>query len=100
MIRMASALAKVLLRSGGAAASERGAQTGHRGAVSNSGLIADANHSQTGGEEFLDEVVFFAVQLLRTQDDETIAKPIMDRVDGPMMGIAALDPSYDLRIGS
>jgi hypothetical protein len=37
--------------------------------------------------------------LLRTRGDEAIAKPIM-ALDGPMMGIASLAPSYDLRIGS
>ncbi len=41
---------QALLRGGGAAAAERGAQTGHRGAVSYTGLVADAVHAQAGGE--------------------------------------------------
>ena len=32
------------------ASSIRCAQTGHSGAVSNTGLVADANHAQTSGE--------------------------------------------------
>ena len=38
---------QILLRRRGAAASEGGAQTGHRGAMSYPGLVADANHAQT-----------------------------------------------------
>ena len=47
MIRIASALPD-LLRRGGAAAPERGAQTGHGGAMSYPGLVADADHAQAG----------------------------------------------------
>ena len=53
---------QVLLSGGGAAAPEGGAQTGHRGAMSYPGLVADAHHSQAGREEFLDEIVFFVVE--------------------------------------
>ena len=62
MIRMASALREILLRGGRAAAPERGAQTGHRGAVSYPGLVADADHPQAGGEQLLDQVVLFVVE--------------------------------------
>jgi hypothetical protein len=55
-------VAEVLLRGGSSAASERGAQTGHRGAVSYTGLVADANHAQTSCKKFLDEVILFVIQ--------------------------------------
>ena len=47
-------ICQVLLCGGRTAASERGTQTGHRGAVSYTRLIAQADHAQTGGEQFLD----------------------------------------------
>ena len=47
---------------GGAAAAQRCAQTGHGGAVSYPGLVADANHAQASAEQFLDQVVFFVIQ--------------------------------------
>ena len=53
---------EVLLRGRRAAASERGAQTGHGGAMSYTGLVADANHAQTAGEQLLDQVVLFVVE--------------------------------------
>src|SRR6185437_9603409 len=53
---------EVLLSCCGAAASKRSAQTGHCGAVSYSGLIADAVHSQSAGKELADHVIFFHVQ--------------------------------------
>ena len=55
-------IGQVLLRRGGAAAPKRCAQTGHGGAVSYTGLVADANHAQASGEKFLDQVVFFVVE--------------------------------------
>ena len=39
-----------------------GAQTGHSGAVSYTGLVADTNHAQTRGKELLDHVILFVVQ--------------------------------------
>jgi hypothetical protein len=39
-----------LLCGRGAAATERCAQTGHSGAMSYPSLVADADHSQAGGE--------------------------------------------------
>src|SRR6185437_1129930 len=53
---------KVLLRCGCAAASERSAQTGHRRAMSYTGLIAHAHHAKAGGEELLDEIIFLVVE--------------------------------------
>ena len=46
---------------GGAAAPERGSQTGNRGGVSNPGLVLDL-HGPCCGEQLLDQVVLFVVQ--------------------------------------
>src|SRR5207237_5420056 len=54
-------IGQVLLRGRGAPAPERGAQTGHGGAVSYPGLVADADHAEAGGEKLFDEVVLFVV---------------------------------------
>ena len=62
MIRIASEFSRSLLRRGRAASSEGGAQTGHRGAMSYSGLVADANQAQARGEQFFDQVIFFIVE--------------------------------------
>ena len=53
---------EILLRRRRAAAPERGAQTGHRGAMSYPGLVADGDHAQAAGEELLDQVVLFVVE--------------------------------------
>src|SRR3954464_13926299 len=45
----------------GAAAPERGAQTGHRGAVSYTGLVLDLHRSHRG-EQLLDQVVLLVVE--------------------------------------
>ena len=47
---------------GGASPAKACAQTGHGGAVSYTGLVADANHAQAGGEQFLNQIVFFVVE--------------------------------------
>ena len=52
---------EVLLVVGGRAAAERGAQTGHRGAVSYPRLVLDRHHSQPTAEQLLDEVVLLIV---------------------------------------
>ena len=44
---------KILLRSGGPAASKGGAQTGHGGAVSYTGLVAHAHHARPAVKSFL-----------------------------------------------
>src|SRR5207249_7150340 len=38
------------------------AQTGHSRAVSYSGLVADADHSQAAGKELLNQVILFVVE--------------------------------------
>ena len=38
------------------------AQTGHSRAMSYPGLVAYANHAQTSGEKFFDQVIFFVVE--------------------------------------
>ena len=52
---------QVLLERRRAAASERGAQTGHRGAMSNAGLVLDL-HDAERGVELLHQVVLFVVE--------------------------------------
>ena len=52
---------QVLLEGGGAAAPERGPQTGDRGAVSYAGLVLDRQRPHRG-EELLDQVVLLAVE--------------------------------------
>ena len=47
---------------GSAAAPETCAQTGHSGAVSYTGLVTDANHTQTRGKQLLDQIVFFIIE--------------------------------------
>ena len=44
------------------APAEGGAQTGHRAAVSYTGLVGNAHHSQASGEELFDEIIFFVVE--------------------------------------
>src|SRR5277367_838227 len=53
---------EIAWRQCGSATAEGGAQTGHRGAVSNTGLVTDADHPQTGCEELLDQIIFFIVE--------------------------------------
>ena len=52
----------VLGRGCGPAASVGCAQTGHSGAMSYPGLVADAYHPQARSEQFLDQIVFFIVE--------------------------------------
>jgi len=49
----AVAVGQVLLVIGGRAAAERGAQTGHRGAVSYPRLVLDRHHAQAAAEQLL-----------------------------------------------
>ena len=53
MIRMQSAFCEVLLEVGGAASSERGPQTGDRGAVSYAGLVLDLDDPERRCSSFL-----------------------------------------------
>ena len=57
----AVAVGEVLLVVGGRAAAELGAQTWHRSAMSNPGLVFDGDHSQSAPEQLLDEVVLLVV---------------------------------------
>ena len=41
---------------------KRSAQPGHRGAVSDPGLVLDPDHPQTARKKFLDEIVLLVVQ--------------------------------------
>jgi hypothetical protein len=52
---------EVLLKGGGAAAPERGPQTGDRGGVSYARLILDG-HRAGGGEELLHQIVLLRVE--------------------------------------
>ena len=58
----AVAVGQVLLIAGGRTAAERGAQTGHRCAMSYPGLIFDRDHAQSAAEELLDQIVLFIIQ--------------------------------------
>ena len=44
-----------------------GTQTGHRRAMSYSGLIADAHHAEASGEHLFNQVIFFVVERSTTQ---------------------------------
>src|SRR6202044_1451477 len=57
----AIAIGHVLLIICSRTAAERGAQTGHRGAVSYSRLVLDRHHSQPTAEQLLNEVVLLVV---------------------------------------
>ena len=45
-----------------AAAPERCAQTGHGGAMSYPGLVADRHHAESGGEQLLDQIILLVVE--------------------------------------
>src|SRR5207253_11189878 len=53
---------EILLRGRSSAPAERGAQTGHRAAMSYPRLVGYADHSQAESEEFSDEIIFFVVE--------------------------------------
>jgi len=58
----AVAVSKALLHCGRAAATEPGAQTGHRTRVSYTGLVFDGNDAKPTSEEFLDQVILLVVK--------------------------------------
>src|SRR5205085_2548515 len=60
---------EVLLECGGAAAAERGAQTGHRGAVSYARLVLDLDRAERS-EELLDEVDLLGVERRAAEERE------------------------------
>src|SRR5260370_13148661 len=58
---------EIARRSWRSASTKGGPQTGHRGAVSYTGLVADADHAQPGCEELFDQVVFFIIESSATE---------------------------------
>ena len=62
MNQNAIGIGEILLRAGSSAPVERGAQTGHRAAMSYPRLVGDAYHPQAEGEEFADQIIFFVVE--------------------------------------
>src|SRR5262245_6806889 len=58
----AIAVGEIALKGGRRSASERGAQTGHRGAMSNASLVFDRENPEPAREELLDEIVFLVVE--------------------------------------
>src|SRR5262245_1594088 len=53
---------EILLRGCSSAPAEGGAQTGHRAAMSYSGLVGHTDHAQASGEKFFDEIILFVIQ--------------------------------------
>src|SRR5438128_6090435 len=53
---------EILLRGCGSASAKRGAQTGHRAAMSYPRLVGHTDHAQAGGEKFLDQISFFVIE--------------------------------------
>jgi hypothetical protein len=53
---------EILLRGRSSAAAKRGAQTGHRAAMSYPRLIGHTDHPQAGGKKFLYEIIFFVIE--------------------------------------
>src|SRR6201993_1709324 len=58
---------EIARRSCRSASAEGGAQTGHRRAVSYTGLVADADHAQARREELFDQIVFFVIESRATK---------------------------------
>ena len=58
----AVAVGEVLLIGGRRAASEGGAEPGHRGAVADPGLVFDGDDAQSAAEELFDQVVLLVVE--------------------------------------
>src|SRR5437773_1601207 len=55
-------VSEILLRGRSSAPAKRGAQTGHRAAMSYAGLVGDTHHSQACGEKFFYEVIFLVIE--------------------------------------
>ena len=58
---------QILLRGGSSAPAERGAQTGHRAAMSYTGLVGYTDHAQASGEQLFDEIIFFVIKRRATE---------------------------------
>jgi hypothetical protein len=55
-------VSEILLRGRSSAPAERGAQTGHRAAMSYPRLVGHTNHPQASGEKFFDQIIFFVIK--------------------------------------
>ena len=53
---------QVLLRGRSSAPAERGAQTGHRAAMSYPGLVGYTHHAQASGKQFFNKIIFFVIE--------------------------------------
>ena len=58
----AISIGEILLRSRSSAPAERGAQTGHRAAMSYTGLVGYAHHPQAESEQLFDKIILFVVE--------------------------------------
>ena len=96
----AVAVLQVFLKSCSGAASERGAQTGHRSAVSYAGLIFNRDHAQAAAEEFLNQVILFIIHRRaaqtchRRQVIENCAVTLFDKICVASFFNAISDPTH------
>src|SRR5579883_2347578 len=63
----AVAIDKILRKSRSAATTECGAQTGHSGTVSYTGLVLDGDYTQATIKELFDDIVLFDIQGCTTE---------------------------------
>src|SRR4029453_13544405 len=68
---------QILLRGCSSAPAEGGAQTGHRAAMSYTGLVGQTDHAQGSGEKLFDEIILFVIQC-RTAE-MTYRRCVIDR---------------------
>src|SRR5512133_1251405 len=55
-------VSEILLCGRSSAPAEGGAQTGHRAAMSYTGLVGHTDHAQASGEKLFDEIIFLVMQ--------------------------------------
>src|SRR5204863_5288629 len=55
-------VSEILLRGRSSAPAKRGAQTGHRAAMSYPRLVGHTHHSQACGEKFFYEIIFLVIE--------------------------------------
>ena len=67
----AIAIDKILRKSRSAATTECGAQTGHSGTVSYTGLVLDGDYTQATIKELFDDIVLFDIQGCTTERGNT-----------------------------
>src|SRR6266498_4904667 len=58
---------EVLLRGRSSTPAERGAQTGHRAAMSYPRLVGHTDHAQAGSEKLFYEIIFFFIDTATTE---------------------------------